>query len=91
VRIVELRGPLGPGEAQMYRVRRKPTPAYMEEREDQLMPIPTARWPRLAFYHGARLRPYSTDASLRKFGFWLTSRRRGVTKEKGEHVFTDQG
>jgi hypothetical protein len=37
-RIVELRGPLGPGGAQIYRVRyrRKPSPAYIEVREDQL-------------------------------------------------------
>ena len=38
-RIVELRGPLGPGGAQIYRVRGKPTPAYIEVREDlQLLP-----------------------------------------------------
>ncbi len=37
-RIVEFRGPLGPGGARIYRVRvrRKPTPAYAEFREDQL-------------------------------------------------------
>jgi hypothetical protein len=37
-RVVELRGPLGPGGAQIYRimVRRKPTPTYIEVREDQL-------------------------------------------------------
>jgi hypothetical protein len=41
-RIVELRGPLGPNGAQIYRVivRRKPTPAYIEVREDQLELIP---------------------------------------------------
>jgi hypothetical protein len=41
-RIVELRGPLGPNGAQIYRViiRRKPTPAYIEVREDQLVAIP---------------------------------------------------
>ena len=41
-RIVELRGPLGPGGAQIYRVRyrRKPKPAYVEVREDQLVRIP---------------------------------------------------
>jgi hypothetical protein len=41
-RIVELRGPLGPGGAQIYRVRtrRKPTPAYIEMREDQLVALP---------------------------------------------------
>jgi len=40
-RIVELRGPLGPGGVQIYRVRyrRKPKPAYIEVREDQLEPI----------------------------------------------------
>ena len=37
-RIVELRGPLGPGGVQIYRVRvrRKPEPKYIELREDQL-------------------------------------------------------
>ena len=41
-RIVELRGPLGPGGAQIYRVmyRRRPRPAYIEVREDQLVLIP---------------------------------------------------
>ncbi len=41
-RIVELRGPLGPGDAQIYQVRiqRKPKPAYIELREDQLVVIP---------------------------------------------------
>ncbi len=36
--IVELRGPLGPRGAQIYRVRvrRKPKPTYIELREDQL-------------------------------------------------------
>jgi hypothetical protein len=43
-RIVELRGPLGPGGAQIYRVRfpRKPKSMYIELREDQLIPIPTS-------------------------------------------------
>ncbi|AWM38673.1 hypothetical protein GobsT_31390 [Gemmata obscuriglobus] len=42
-RIVELRGPLGPGGAQIYRVRvgRKPNPAYVEVREDQLEVLTT--------------------------------------------------
>ena len=42
-RIVELRGPLGPGGVQIYRVRirRKPKPTYVELREDQLEAIPT--------------------------------------------------
>ncbi len=37
-RIVELRGPLGPGGAQVYRVRvrRKPKPAYIEVLGEQL-------------------------------------------------------
>jgi ribosomal protein L24 len=37
-RIVELRGPLGPKGMQIYRVllRKKPKPAYVEVREDQL-------------------------------------------------------
>jgi hypothetical protein len=41
-RIVELRGPLGPGGAQIYRVQyqRKPKPAYIEVREDQLELLP---------------------------------------------------
>lgn len=41
-RIVELRGPLGPEGAQIYRIRvqRKPKPAYIELREDQLEAIP---------------------------------------------------
>lgn len=41
-RIVEFRGPLGPGGALIYRVRfgRKPTRAYIEVREDQLEVIP---------------------------------------------------
>jgi hypothetical protein len=41
-RIVELRGPLGPGGAQIYRVRIpfKPKPSYIEVREDQLESIP---------------------------------------------------
>jgi hypothetical protein len=40
-RIVELRGPLGPGGVQIYRVRvrRKPKPTYIELREDQLEAI----------------------------------------------------
>ncbi len=41
-KIVELRGPLAPGGVQVYRVivRRKPKPAYIELREDQLVLIP---------------------------------------------------
>ena len=41
-RIVELRGPFGPGGANLYRVRfrRKPTPAYIDVREDQLILLP---------------------------------------------------
>ena len=41
-RIAELRGPLGPDGAQIYRVlvRRKPQPAYIEVREDQLEALP---------------------------------------------------
>jgi hypothetical protein len=37
-RVVELRGPLGPGGAQVYRimVRKKPKPSYVEVRADQL-------------------------------------------------------
>ena len=44
-RIVELRGPLGPGGAQIYRIRipRKPKSMYIELREDQLIPIPTGK------------------------------------------------
>ena len=41
-RIVELRGPLGPGGVAIYRVRYrgKPRPASVEVREDQLELIP---------------------------------------------------
>ncbi len=41
-RIVELRGALGPGGVQIYRVlvRRKPEPTYIELREDQLQLAP---------------------------------------------------
>lgn len=41
-RIVELRGALGPGGVNVYRVRvtRKPKPAYIELREDQLVALP---------------------------------------------------
>ncbi len=44
-RIVELRGPLGPGGTQIYRVRvrKKPKPAYIEVREDQLVLIPEGK------------------------------------------------
>jgi hypothetical protein len=42
-RIVEFRGPLGPGGARIYRVRvrRKPKPVYAEFREDQLEVLAT--------------------------------------------------
>jgi hypothetical protein len=42
-RIVEERGPLGPGGMLIYRVRipRKPKPTYIELRADQLVSIPT--------------------------------------------------
>ncbi len=42
-RIVELRGPLGPGGMFVYRVRipDKPKPTYIELCADQLVPIPT--------------------------------------------------
>ncbi len=42
--IVEFRGPLGPGGVLIYRVRvrRKPSPAYIEVREDQLELFPKA-------------------------------------------------
>lgn len=41
-RIIELRGALGPGGIEIYRVRvrRKPTPKDIEVREDQLELIP---------------------------------------------------
>jgi hypothetical protein len=41
-RIVELRGPLGPGGAQIYRVRipGDPKTIYTEVREDQLILLP---------------------------------------------------
>jgi hypothetical protein len=42
VEIVEFRGPLGPGGARIYRcrVRKRPRPAYIEVREDQLEVVP---------------------------------------------------
>jgi hypothetical protein len=42
-RVVELRGPLGPGGAQIYRIRveRKPKGTEIEVREDQLEAVPT--------------------------------------------------
>jgi hypothetical protein len=44
-RIVELRGPLGPGGIQVYRVlvRRKPERSYIELMEDQLEMAPPKR------------------------------------------------
>jgi len=47
-RIVELRGPLGPGGIHVYRlrVRRKPNPVYNELCEDQLELIPTDELPK---------------------------------------------
>lgn len=41
-KIVELRGPLAPGGVQVYRVivRKKPSPVYIEVREDQIEVIP---------------------------------------------------
>jgi hypothetical protein len=42
-RIVEFRGPLGPGGMLVFRVRvaHKPKPIYIEVREDQLVAMPT--------------------------------------------------
>ena len=42
VKIVEYRGPLGPGGMRIYRVRvpSKPKPIYIEVREDQLKVLP---------------------------------------------------
>jgi hypothetical protein len=42
--VVESRGPLGPGGAQIYlvRIRRKPRSKYIELREDQLVPMSAA-------------------------------------------------
>ena len=44
-RIVELRGPLGPNGARVYRVRvrKRPRPAYIEVLEDQLEAVPSKR------------------------------------------------
>jgi hypothetical protein len=44
-RIIEVRGPLGPGGAQVYRVlyRRKPKPAYIEVLGSQLRPAKTGK------------------------------------------------
>jgi hypothetical protein len=46
-RIVELRGPLGPGGKLAYRVivSRKPRPVYIDVTEDQVVLIPTAPSP----------------------------------------------
>jgi hypothetical protein len=46
-RIVELRGPLGPGGAQIYRVRvgGKRDRTYIELRGDQLELLPPEEWP----------------------------------------------
>ena len=43
-RIVELRGPLGPGGVEIYRVqlRRKPEPEYIEVRADQIEILPAS-------------------------------------------------
>ncbi len=43
--IVELRGPLGPGGAHIYRIRidEEPEPAFVEVREDQLVLLPAKR------------------------------------------------
>jgi hypothetical protein len=43
-KIVELRGPLGPGGTQVYRVivRRKPKPIYVEVTEDQMVRLPVS-------------------------------------------------
>jgi hypothetical protein len=40
-KIIELRGALGPGGKQVYRVlvQRKPSPVYIEVTEDQLLPV----------------------------------------------------
>jgi hypothetical protein len=42
-KIVELRGPLGPGGKEGYRVlvRRKPKPVYIELTEDQIVHLPS--------------------------------------------------
>ena len=44
-RVIELRGPLGPNGAQIYRIllRRKPRREYIEVREDQLDVIETSK------------------------------------------------
>jgi hypothetical protein len=49
-KITELRGPLGPGGAEVYRVlyRRKPKPAYIEVLGSQLRPAKTAKRPKPA-------------------------------------------
>ncbi len=49
-KVIELRGPLGPDGAQVYRVlyRRKPTPAYIEVLASQLRPAKTGKRPKPA-------------------------------------------
>jgi hypothetical protein len=41
-KIIELRGPLAPGGVEVYRVivRRRPSPVYIEVREDQITLLP---------------------------------------------------
>ena len=43
-RVVELRGPLGPGGSHIFRVqiRKKPEPEFIEVREDQLVLLKTS-------------------------------------------------
>jgi hypothetical protein len=49
-KIIELRGPLGPGGAQVYRVlyRRKPRPAFIEVWGDQIRPAKAVKKPKAA-------------------------------------------
>jgi hypothetical protein len=49
-KITEIRGPLGPGGAQVYRVlyRRKPKPAYIEVLGSQLRPAKATKRPKPA-------------------------------------------
>jgi hypothetical protein len=63
-KVIELRGPLGPDGAQVYRVlyRRKPTPAYMEVLASQLRPAKPGKRPKAA---GDKVPP-DTDAPAGK-------------------------
>ena len=68
-RIVEFRGPLGPGGVFVYRIRvpHKPKPIYIEVMEDQLIPIPTPPKPTpSASLTTSRSEPKSSKSKAKK-------------------------